>query len=705
MHRIVSLLGLSALVAAGCRASPAAPSEPSYRVVVYGDSTVFTTANARSEDLHVAVLNAATGAPVSGVGVTWRVVSGSAGLGRVQSVSDEAGLASTWLPGAAEGAYRVEASTPRLQGRPAVLTVRVVPPPQVAGVSPASISAGGEVTVNGASFSDVLQENAVYFDGVRGRVLSGSTTELRVRVPTCLPSREARISVGLGAVMTAGPPVAVHGTGGTAVDLAPGGVRTIDHPDDLSCLRLPGGDASAWVLVVHSTADGARPPSQFQLQGLAPHPVTTTAIAPATPTSSFESAWEASLRVRERGLGAALAPPGEGLAASTPLPSVGTQRQFNVYEGNQQFSRVTASARVVGIRGVVYVDDEAAAEFTDDDLQYFANVFDDPIHDSLVGVFGEPSDLDGNGRIIILFTPRVNALTPRGSSSFISGFFYGCDLVGSDRCSGTNRGEIFYALVPDPTGRWSDARSRTTVRAAVPPVLAHEFQHMIHFARRGFSSDALWLSEGLAHTAEELVADALDARGETSLAQSFRSPNYGRAQQYLTNPPGVSLLGEDLPGSIAQRGAAWLMVRHLRGHHGGTGLLQRLTSSTRTSVANVVHETGRPWRDLASDFGVALWAADAPDLEGPLDARYTFPGFNLRQALSTVPGAYPLQVSQLSWQDVLATGAVGAGSHRYFRVSTPSSGDVPTVTWMLSGLRGAPLDASAGLAFSLVRVR
>lgn len=706
MHRIVSLLVLSLLAAAGCRASPAAPPEPSYQVVVYGDSTLYAVANARSENLQVGVLNATTGAPVSGVTVEWRMVAGNAGLGRAQSVSDDAGLASTWLTGAAEGTYRVEATTARLQGRAASISIRVVPPPQVAAVSPASISAGGEVVVSGANFSADPWENAVYFDGVRGQVLSGSTTELRVRVPACLPSREARISVGLGAVMTAGMPVAVSGTGGTLVELVPGGVRTIDQPEELGCLRLPGNDASAWVLVVHATADAARPPSRFQLRGLAPQTFTTTLAVPAVgPAPAFQSGWEASLRVQERGLGPVLLPPGEGLAARTPLPSVGTERQFNVYREPQQFSRITASARVVGSRGIIYVDNEAASEFTEDDLQYFAGLFDDPIHSALVDVFGEPSDLDGNDRVIILFTPRVNALTPRGSGSFVSGFFYGCDLVSRDRCSGTNRGEIFYAMVPDPTGRWGDARSRVAVRAAVPPVLAHEFQHMIHFARRGFSSDALWLSEGLAHTAEELVADVFEARDQHTLAQSFRSPNHGRAQQYLGNPSAVSVLGEDLPGSIAQRGAAWLLVRYARGHHGGTDLLRRLTASTRSSVANIVHETGRPWRELTADFGVALWAADAPDLEGPLDERYTFPGFSPRQALSPVPGAYPLQVSLLPWQEVMASGDVASGSHRFFRVATPSGGAVPSVTWMLAGFRGVPLDGSSGLALSLVRVR
>jgi hypothetical protein len=704
MNRIAALALLATALAA-CRGTPAGPAEQKLQLAVHGDSVIFTTASSRTEDLRVAVLDASTGATVSGVPVEWRVVSGSASLGRSRSNSDDGGVASTWLNAAPEGVYRVEATTDLLTGRAPVLEVRVVPRPTLTGVQPSTITAGGEVTVTGANFSAVAGETAIYFDGVRGQVLSATRTSLRVRVPECLPARTAQLTAGLGAVLSEPSAVQVSGTGGSAVALAPGGVRTFRTGEELRCIRLPGDAGASWILVIHNVAERSSPPFDFELRALQPQPVTATeVIASGTPRMSFADGWEAALRVRERQLGPARPDPAalEGLTATAAaLPTPGSRRDFSVLASDQKFRKITATAQVVGSHAIIYVDDEAEGAFSADDLQFFARTFDDPIYPTMVGVFGEPSDLDGNERIIILFTPQVNLLTPRGAGSFISGFFYGCDLVARSRCSGTNQGEVFYALVPDVTGRWGDVRGRATVRAAVPPVLAHEFQHMIHFARRGFSNDALWLSEGLAHTAEELIADVLQARGQAAFAQSFRTGNHGRAQQFLASTATTQLLGDELPGSLELRGGAWLFMRYVRAHHGGSDLLRRLTGSTRSSVANVVQETGRNWQDLAADFGVALWAADAPDMRGALEPRYTFGEFRPRTVLGGAAG-YPLRPPALPWRDLSSAGVLAAAGNAYFSVSAPSGGSEP-LTFVVTGERGVPLGSTG--AVSLIRVR
>jgi hypothetical protein len=538
MPRFSALLLVPALALGACRGTPAGPGEQRLNLVVYGDSVIYAAEMARPEPLQVAALRADTRSPVSGVVVRWRVLQGGAALGippQAQSTSDDGGVANL-LPaeGAPLGTYRVEASTDRMDGPAPVVEVRVVARPSVQSVQPASITAGGTVTITGADFGSGA---AVFFDDVRGRVISATPTSLQVEVPRCLPSRQAAVRVALGAVSSGPVPLAVAGTAGTTVDLQPGGVRTFSNPAELECIRIPAAQpGTAWVLVVHNGAGSPAPPTRFELRGLSPQASPVAQVGtPASPAPSFAESWEAALRTRERGLGPMATPPagapGAALQAlSAEPPALGSRRDFNVFAGGQKFEKVTAAVRHVGQRSVMYVDVEAATEVADEDLQYFGGLFDDPSTRPwwrLRRAVGHRRQQ----RIFILFTPRVNALTPRSSSSFITGFFYGCDLVSRSRCSGTNEGEIFYA---------SGARSRrplerrpqppSAVRAAVPPVLAHEFQHMIHFARRGFSSDVLWLSEGLAHTAEDLVADVLQAQNP-SLAQSFRSQQLIRAQR------------------------------------------------------------------------------------------------------------------------------------------------------------------------------
>src|SRR5690606_10072565 len=176
----------------------------------------------------------------------------------------------------------------------------------------------------------------------------------------------------------------------------------------------------------------------------------------------------------------------------------------------------------------------------------------------------------------------------------------------ASRCRDTNRAEIFYSMVPDPEGKFGDARSRNVVLRTVPGILAHEFQHMIHFGEKG-SLDVLWLSEGLAHTAEDIVGRIFEERGQPTLAAQFRNPNFGRGNRYLAAVGDVSIVGESSPGTLELRGGAWLFIEHLVGRY-GEEILGKLTRTSLNAVENIETQTGESWDQLISDFAVALWA-------------------------------------------------------------------------------------------------
>lgn len=691
---------------AGCRPGPTEPTEQRIALAVHGDDVVYVGVGAAPADpFQVVARDAATGLPVQGVQVQWQVVQGAASLTQAVSTTDFYGVASTSMSPSQAGEHRIRASTQRLSGAAPVLEVRVVPPPVISNIAPALTAPGAQITITGSNFSPTAGHNAVHFDGVRGTIVSASTTQLLVTVPQCLPARTVSVVAGLGGVLSESVPLTTTAATATVLDILPGQVQTFDGAD-LACMRLPGGQSNAlYLLAPHNATATFAPPFRFELRALSPTaPAAVAPVATVQLPSSFAEQWEAALRAREREFGPSLGDQPLHQTAAEPTPVVGEQRDFNVLNANNSFDRITATARLVTQRAVLFVDVTAQNAFSDADLAYFGGLFDAPIYTANVAVFGTPSDIDANGRIFILFTPRVNALTPRGESSFITGFFYGCDLVGRSRCSGSNDAEVFYSLVPDPTGQWSTARSHATVRAAVPPVLAHEFQHMIHFARRGMSADVLWLSEALAHTAEELVGDALESSDPT-LAATFRIGNLQRAQRYLVTPGSTGLIAETGSGTLEMRGAAWLFLKHLRVHYGGDDLLRRLTGSTRSGVANVTHETTQQWQRLVIDFGLALWADGAPQLLAPLEARYRFGGFDLRTVLAVLPGGYPLQPAPLSWGDFAVAGAIAPASQQYFLLTAPQTGTAPPLNFVMSGLRGAPIANGAGVSFSVLRVR
>ena len=117
-----------------------------------------------------------------------------------------------------------------------------------------------------------------------------------------------------------------------------------------------------------------------------------------------------------------------------------------------RFTAVGASLSYIGSDILIYIDTLAPANgFTPSQLQSFGQLFDQILYPLDTNTFGPPTDIDQNGHLIVLLSPIVNALTPASSCNtegFIGGFFDGIDLASTDTSS--NRGEIFYSLVPDP---------------------------------------------------------------------------------------------------------------------------------------------------------------------------------------------------------------------------------------------------------------
>lgn len=631
------------------------------------------------------------GEPAANVTVRWEPVPGSGATVSSASVrTDTAGLAETFLTlGPNSGTYAVTAQVPNSTGTPLEFTARAVLPPEIASVTPAQAAAGEEITITGENFSPVAAENVVLFDGFRGEVLSASETEIRARVAMCIPTRTAELTIRIGPIESQPIALDVIGSDEPPLSLDVGEVVTLSDPSDLACVRLPGGESNARFLAVPQNAsplEGRTLPFHFVgVAGESDPVVTMLDAASGSRAASLQLGssgpaaleWEARLRARERAIPRdAYIQPGPAPRFRTlAVPTVGSREDFYVYNKDDGFTRIDAEVMYVGERAVIYQDlDAPSGGFTNADFEYFSSIFDDPIFPTVTGVFGDAlTDLDVNERVIILFTPVVNELTPEGSPGFVAGFFFAHDFTNADN---SNRGEIFYSLVPDPDGDHGDPRTRQVIRRAVPPVLAHEFQHMVHHVEkvreRNGDPEILWLSEGLAHMAEDVVADAFEARGEVDVARDFRNSNNARAFRYLDDPWAHSLIDNESPGTLEERGAHWLFVKYLATQF-GNDILADLTQTALIGVANVEAAAGTDWEVLFSRWSVALWADDAPDLVGAeLDPAYTFPGFDLRQAMDDYDeGAYPLAPASYAYTDFRVEGTLPVSSPLYVLLEAP----------------------------------
>ena len=545
-------------------------------------------------------------------------------------------------------------------------------------------------------------------------------------MPICLPSRDVEVKVQIGTLSTVSMPVEVEG-GPTSLLLGRGEDRILDASRGLACFHLPSSPGTSYLVVPHSTGTVGGAEYGFSLAGLTGDGVTPAASevergsfvsghGPPRPSDLFphgmgaQERWDERVRMLE---GQILAAGGQRdasdarpLLSSSPArtpPPVGSSREFSVLNSEGTFDQVTAQVRYVSSHSVVYLDEQAPGQgYTEADLADLASEFDDPIYSTVTGAFGPESDLDGNGRVIILFTPAVNRLTEPGSDSYVGGFFFGLDLL-SDR-EGSNEGEIFYALVPDPAGDEGPPISRNTARGAVPPVVAHEFEHMVNFNQRILvggvtSQEALWLSEALAQMAEDLVGEAFEALGNAEKAHVFKVGNWGRARRFLLQTGDVSVLAALPPGTLAERGAGWLLLKQISGQEGQNDLLRDLAASTSTGVENLTGAVGRSWDSLLADWMGSLFL---DDLGLPVRPELSIPGVNLREALSRFDGSYPLAPPSLGGSSFFQTGSLRSSAPEYYIITPPVSGGLAVSA---SGPDGRPPELPMDLKVLVVRIQ
>jgi len=656
--------------------------------------------------------------PVPGALVRFRVTRGAATgttLADTIVVAGFDGAATVELRlGTALDTSIVEASLPDAPTVVARLTAVATPPPRLDGVQPATFASGDTVRLRGRFFNATPGANVALFGTARGRVIAGvADSSLTVIVPPCLPQGAVSARVVVGTVTTNG--VASTATGALRLTaLRPLEGITVSGADLVNCIQLAGGGAS-YLVVPHAAAQavGSRR-VDFSLAvnasalGVAPSPAALIATPreiqqpdPPSVARRFDLALrdrEAALVEAARAKGALRAAPDVlGRAAAIAAPPVGSQRSFQVlseFDGSA-FKRITARLRYAGDHILFYVDiDQPPGAFTDVDLRTFGDLFDRTLYDIDVRAFGSESDIDANGRVIFLLTPVVNSLTSASecsASGFITGFHYGLDLLPTQ--ANSNRGEIFYALVPDVGGTRSCEHTRADVERLVPATFVHEFQHMISFGQhvvaRGGNFEALWLNEGLSHIAEELGGKTYETKfpppaGRTDpnqlfpdSAQGYLSPLMRNAQRFLEAPGATSATASTGGASLAERGGAWLFLRWL-GDLKGETIYGRLVQTGRTGVGNVEDKANESFGALFGDFVTAIYTDSVPGVaRSAIPERLRFSSRNFRrifkrfadidQSGRTPP--FPFAPTGVVAGQT-ATGSITLGSMAYYLLST-----------------------------------
>jgi len=559
---------------------------------------------------------------------------------------------------------------------------------------------------------------------------------------------------------SSGPPTGPSGVPTCkTVQLAPGEDVIFEGSAAVSCLDIPAYEARTQYEVVVSTMARTLGFSPMELR-VSPtgKPRVTARTVPgyADPARTvpgpdmMESAWRAgqtSLDAEMRQMERSILPQIRSTATATraslfSVPFVGdtVRYQFTCVD-RKKFpdtpSSILGEVRHVSRRAVIVEDRSSASEFSSAEYAEIAQAFDEVIYDMNVKYFGSPRDIDANGeRIVLLYTSGVNQMSTDYTLSFIAGFTCPLDLGAS---SG-NQAEMFYLMVPDPDGLFTesptDAISKEQVRRITDNTVAHELQHLINAQSGNGGAQDVWLNEGLSHLAEEVVGHAVNgfapgmelgaeelisSQSKIDVFNKYYLNNWYNLSQYLSTPGDTAaLLNSSDPlnyNTFRMRGAAWSFLRYLLdryedGTDGEAGRTRALVQSSAADSRDAVTEVfGSPFDRLATQWSTMLISSDRSDVETSMELQ--LPSYRVRnvfesrigEAVNPPSGGYPLlPVKRDLGYPTTLDAELFSATGLYLELSSLEPGD-RTRLELVSPTHGGVLDSSVEPRLQILRVR
>jgi hypothetical protein len=370
------------------------------------------------------------------------------------------------------------------------------------------------------------------------------------------------------------------------------------------------------------------------------------------------------------------------IAAVRTTPRVGDKTQFwgidfTEYDGNDRslkHYRLPATLRVVTANAYIYVDDSATA--SQRSLTRLAEAFETKIVPREHQYFGKPwtPGIDSDPRVTLLVmnirSPGA-ANDPLGLSGVtIGGFFNDEDEYPNDE-----------KLHP-----YSNEREMVTLNAnmdvgspLVLEVLAHEYQHLIHWAHD--RDEALWVNEGFSMVAPGVAGvggGPLSTLGNAIMA-------YGL--DYDNSLTAWGDRGQE--GIISDYGAVGLFFTYLSEKYGGLETFLKIAQRQENGIEGVLEglkEAGfaTPFSELFTRWSVANLVDDASLGEAPHYFGYTSPEVrSIRGSLAALNELLPDLIprlfqptARLATFPIEGTGSVRPQAAHYLELSGAGSLDV-----------------------------
>ena len=165
---------------------------------------------------------------------------------------------------------------------------------------------------------------------------------------------------------------------------------------------------------------------------------------------------------------------------------------------SRKYYIVTAPLYKDGKYCKIHVEESCKSNFSDSIIDKIISEFDDKIYPVITAKFGDESDVDGNGKIILLVLDIKDKY--KVSGEYTAGYFDSSNtFVNSKYNPHSNESDIIY-LDCNP----ANPETKEFLMTA-----AHEFQHLINFTQKGLSDgnrQDTWINEGLSSAAEYIYS-------------------------------------------------------------------------------------------------------------------------------------------------------------------------------------------------------
>lgn len=683
----------------------------------------------------------------------------------------------------AVGATTIRASIDSQVATVAV-TVRATPnanAPAISAIAPsATLRPGASYTLTGSNFAATTAGNAVVIDGVAAAVTAATPTQLSITVPAsgfpCDPTHDVFMQVTAGGFVggtTASLQVANLRT------LQPGQSVVITNAADVRCNELADATGRYAVSVYNAVRQSITPSvpliASLQLRGAvagasAPVPVLSRVVAAAparagvlgaAPVGDGVAAADAAALRRLRANDAAhvdimrrnldvlraglpirratvSGPLRSAVTAAASMGTLGAITQLkapNLDAPEFCVSSVPVGARTVFVGQHALILEDTATTFNgaptlagqmDSTYAAMGQEFDTVMWPILTGNFGNPLAMDSllsrTGKIVMLFTPKINAM----QAGTVLGFVVSCDFYSVQKWSSSNVGEFFYAVVPtNPADGYSaTGDTRKDWLRVMRGTVIHEVKHITSYGERisrGLPLEEFSWEEGMARQAEELYARAAfyktQAKADATYAATvYCDVRYTTAGPCLNSPvPSLdrpllmlrhfdglydfarlneylSPLGRAVSSDQTFYASAWSLERWAADQFGASEsqFFKDWTTSSATGVGNFEARTGQPWEQSMGEWSLALYLDNRPGFT-PANPHLRFPSYNLpdlwlgmcsdlgpcvnpNNGIQLYPTATPWMVHTTSFGNFLASVALTGGAFALFDMSGTTTG-------------------------------